>query len=191
MQLVFATNNAHKIKEVAQILGDKISVLSLKDIKCFEELPETQPTIPGNAIQKAEFVRKKYKVACFSEDTGLEIDALHGEPGVHTAYYAGAQRSANDNMQLVLTKLGATKKRAARFRTVIALMMEDTMYVFEGIVEGKIALAPRGTKGFGYDPIFIPKGFRRTFAEMNDNEKNMISHRARAVAKLVDFLGKL
>jgi XTP/dITP diphosphohydrolase len=191
MQLVFATNNAHKIKEVAQILGNKISVLSLKDIQCFEELPETQPTIPGNAIQKAEFVSKKYKVACFSEDTGLEIDALHGEPGVHTAYYAGAQRSAADNMQLVLTKLGATKKRAARFRTVIALVMNDTMYVFEGIVEGKIALAPRGTKGFGYDPIFIPKGFRRTFAEMNDNEKNTISHRARAVAKLVDFLGKL
>jgi XTP/dITP diphosphohydrolase len=188
MQLVFATNNPHKIKEVTHILGDKLTILSLKDIHCLEELPETQPTIPENAIQKAQFVYEKYGFSCFSEDTGLEIDALHGEPGVHTAYYAGEQRSATDNMQLVLSKLGTTKNRKARFRTVIALVFDQKILTFEGIVEGRIAQAPRGTMGFGYDPIFIPKGYRRTFAEMQDSEKNGMSHRSRAVAKLVDFL---
>jgi XTP/dITP diphosphohydrolase len=188
MQLVFATNNPHKIKEVTHILGDTLTILSLKDIHCLEELPETQPTIPENAIQKAQFVYEKYGFSCFSEDTGLEIDALNGEPGVHTAYYAGAQRSANDNMQLVLSKLGATKNRKARFRTVIALVFDQKILTFEGIVEGRIAQAPRGTMGFGYDPIFIPKGYRRTFAEMQDSEKNGMSHRSRAVAKLVNFL---
>jgi XTP/dITP diphosphohydrolase len=188
MQLVFATNNAHKIKEVTHMLGGSMTILSLKDIHCLEELPETQPTIPENAIQKAQFVYEKYGFACFSEDTGLEIDALSGAPGVHTAYYAGAQRSATDNMQLVLTQLGTTKKRTARFRTVIALIVDEKILTFEGIVEGRIALAPRGTMGFGYDPIFIPKGYRRTFAEMHDSEKNGMSHRARAVAKLVDWL---
>lgn len=189
--LVFATGNPNKIKEVNELLGDSLPIIGLKDINCPTDLPETTHTIPGNALQKARYVYQHYQMNCFSEDTGLEIDALNGEPGVHTAYYGGMERDAAKNMALVLNKLGDSTERGAQFRTVIALILDGTEHLFEGIVRGRIGYVPKGNDGFGYDPIFIPEGYDTTFAEMDATAKNAISHRGRAVRKLVNFLKQL
>lgn len=191
MEIVFATNNPHKIKEVNEVLGDAFQIKSLKEIGCEEELPETQPTLEGNALQKARYVLGNYNADCFSEDTGLEIEALEGEPGVITARYAGADRDPDANMNLVLQKLTGKDDRKAQFRTVIALLINGEEHLFEGVVEGKIAHEKRGTGGFGYDPIFIPDGYDQTFAELSPEIKNDMSHRARATRKLIDFLRSL
>ncbi|MEM8966078.1 MAG: non-canonical purine NTP diphosphatase [Bacteroidota bacterium] len=188
MKLCFATNNAHKITEVQQLLGNAFEIVSLQDIGCTEELPETQETLEGNARQKAEFVYQHYQVDCFADDTGLEIEALHGEPGVYSARYAGSQRSSQANIQKVLNNLEGIENRKAQFRTIISLILEGKFHIFEGAVVGTIAQQPSGQQGFGYDPIFIPEGHEQSFAEMSLEEKNQISHRGRAVQKLVDFL---
>ncbi len=188
MKIVFATNNQHKIKEINEVLEGAFEIVSLQDIGCEEDLPETQPTLEGNALQKARYVLDQYGADCFSEDTGLEIEALNGEPGVITARYAGEQRNPEDNMNMVLQKLQDAGNRRARFRTVIALLLRGEEHLFEGIVEGHIATEKRGTGGFGYDPIFIPDGFDQTFAELPSSTKNDISHRARATRKLIAFL---
>ncbi len=190
-KIVFATGNKHKLKEVSQLLEGMFELLSLEDIGCKEELPETSGTIPGNAVQKARYLHQHYQVDCFAEDTGLEIDALNGEPGVHSARYAGSGRSDANNMELVLKKLEGKKNRSARFRTVIALILNGKEYNFEGIAPGTIRKAPSGTGGFGYDPIFQPDGFDITFAEMPASEKNAISHRGKAVQLLTGFLKKV
>ena len=188
MDLVFATNNMHKLKELQQMLGDKIKLLSLKEIGCYEELPEEQNTLEGNASQKAFYVYNKYGYNCFADDTGLEIDALDGEPGVYSARYAGEEKSAEANMNKVLKKLTKINHRNARFRTVVSLVINGEEKQFEGIVEGEILEVKRGDEGFGYDPIFKPGGYSKTFAEMDLKEKNQISHRGRAVKKLVNHL---
>ncbi len=190
-EIVFATNNANKIREVQEMLGEAYVFKKLADIGCTEELPETTNTIEGNARQKARYVWSHYGKNCFSEDTGLEVDALGGEPGVHTAYYAGPQRDPVANMAKVLELLGDEPGRTARFRTVIALIIDGEEWVFEGVVEGTIAHAPQGEGGFGYDPIFCPEGRTTTFAEMPAVEKHRISHRARAMHKLQAFLLRL
>lgn len=186
--ICFATNNNHKTEEIRTLLGSFFVLKNLKDIGCVEELPETQPTIEGNALQKARYVFDQYQVACFADDTGLEVESLNGEPGVFSARFAGVQRSDQDNMNLLLAKLATHKNRKARFKTVIAWIDQGEIKNFEGIVHGTIVEAPRGSKGFGYDPVFKPDGFDRTFAEMELTEKNLISHRAFAVKKLVNFL---
>lgn len=188
-KLVFATNNPHKIAEIKAQLGGEYDFLSLKDIDCLEEIPETTGTIPGNAQQKAHFVKDNYGYDCFSEDTGLEIDALGGAPGVDTAHYAGPERSAKANNAKVFAHLPANADRSARFRTFICLLLNGEEHLFEGRCEGTISTELRGTEGFGYDPIFIPtEGDGRTFAQMSGAEKRQFSHRARAMAKLQDFL---
>ena len=187
-QLVFATGNPHKVKEVNEMLDGQFGVISLKDIGCLEEIPETSLTIEGNALQKARYVFEKYGYDCFSEDSGLEVKALNGEPGVHSAYYAGEERDKNANMQLVLEKLEGQSDRSARFKTVVALVLNGKEYTFEGIANGHIRMERSGEGGFGYDPIFQPEGQDITFAEMTAAEKNEISHRGRAVRKLVTFL---
>jgi len=191
MELVFATNNQHKLEELQAILGDHIKLLSLKDIGCGEEIPEEQPTLEGNATQKAAYVFERYGYSCFADDTGLEIEALNGEPGVFSARYAGEEKSAEANMEKVLGKLAKINNRNARFRTVISLIIEGKEKQFEGIVEGQILREKRGDAGFGYDPIFQPDGYRETFAEMNLEEKNKISHRGNAVKALVEYLQTL
>ncbi len=186
--IVFATANQHKVREVNQLLGDQYQILSLKDIGCEEDIPETQDSIAGNAQQKARYLKAHYGHDCFAEDTGLEIDALDGAPGVYTARYAGPQRDPQANMQLVLEQLADTNLRSARFRTVIALILDGKEHLFEGIAEGIIAEQQSGSEGFGYDPIFIPEGYDQTFAELDSAEKNAISHRGKAVEKLAQFL---
>lgn len=188
MKLCFATNNSNKIKEVCQLLGQKFELLGLKDIGCNEELREDQSTLEGNAQQKAEYIFDHYHISCFADDTGLEVEALNNEPGVFSARYAGPQRSDEDNMALLLERLNSSQNRKARFRTVICAFINNQKYFFEGIVEGEIANEYSGDQGFGYDPIFIPKGYSQTFAQMSLEEKNKISHRSIAVNKLVDFL---
>lgn len=187
-KLIFATSNPYKIKEVKAMLGDDFNIGGLNDIDCNEDIPETQPTIEGNALQKARYVVEHYGVNCFSEDTGLEIESLDMEPGVYSARYAGPQRNSEDNMNLVMEKLKNHNNRNARFKTVIALIIDGKEYTFEGIVNGKIAHQKTGTDGFGYDPIFLPEGKTISFAEMNKEEKNQISHRGRAVRKLIEWL---
>ncbi len=189
-RLTIATNNKHKLDEIAAVLGDDFEIMSLKDIGCFEELPEEQDTLEGNSLQKAEFVFKNYKVSCFADDTGLEVEALNGAPGVHSAHYAGPQRNSEDNINLLLKNLNGVTNRKARFRTVITLVGENGVHQFEGIVNGKILTEPKGTGGFGYDSVFLPFRLKKTLAEMEMDEKNEISHRARAVQKLVGFLKK-
>ena len=191
MRLCFASNNAHKLDEIRPLLPPGLTLLSLADIGCHEELPETQDTLAGNARQKAEYVRQHYGVACFADDTGLEVAALDGEPGVYSARYAGPQRLASDNVAKLLRELTNAADRTALFRTVVALAGADgTMHEFAGEVSGRITEVPRGAGGFGYDPVFAPtEGDGRTFAEMSGTEKNQISHRARAVAGLLAFLG--
>ncbi|MDO7885198.1 RdgB/HAM1 family non-canonical purine NTP pyrophosphatase [Hymenobacter cheonanensis] len=190
MRLCFASNNAHKLDEIRPLLPAAVQLLSLADIGCHEELPETQPTLEGNARQKAQYVWDHYGVACFADDTGLEVDALGGEPGVYSARYAGPQREAADNVAKLLHELATQPHRQARFRTVISLVRSaQEAHEFSGEVQGVIAAAPIGRGGFGYDPVFVPsEGDGRTFAEMTLIEKNMLSHRARAVAGLVAFL---
>ncbi|MDF1672262.1 MAG: non-canonical purine NTP diphosphatase [Vicingaceae bacterium] len=188
MHLVSATNNANKIKEIKQLLPSSIQLLSLQEIKCLKDIPETSPTIKGNAIQKAEYVYKNYGYNCFADDTGLVINALNGEPGVYSARYAGEQKNANDNMNLVLEKLKGIENRDARFITVIALIIDGKTTCFEGIVEGTITLEKSGSEGFGYDPIFKPNGFDITFSEMDLEQKNKISHRGKAISQLSNYL---
>lgn len=190
-QLVFATNNAHKLDEVRKILGEKFNVLSLKEIGCNDDIAETAETFDGNALIKARYIRDKYGYDCFADDSGLEIDALGGAPGVYSARYAGEAHDSEKNMAKVLEQLQGIENRAARFRTVIALILDGKEHLFEGEIAGRIIEERRGAGGFGYDPIFIPDGETRTFAEMDDTQKNGISHRARAVKKLVTFLDSL
>ena len=190
--LVFASANANKIAEIgaklATISNNPLKIIGLTDINCHDDIPETRDTIEGNALQKAEYIVEHYNMDCFSEDTGLEIAALNGEPGVKSARYAGEQRSSSDNMQLVLTKMANETNRKARFKTVIALKMNGETHLFEGIINGTIRTEPSGTDGFGYDPIFQPDGYDTTFAEMTKATNNKISHRALAVDKLLSHL---
>ena len=188
MKLVFATNNKHKLEELQAILGNEIKLLSLKDIGCTEEIPEEQPTLEGNARQKSMYVFERFGYPCFADDTGLEIEVLNGEPGVYSARYAGEEKSSEANMDKVLKKLAGNSNRKARFRTVISLIINGEENQFEGIVEGEIIEKREGNSGFGYDPIFRPAGFETTFAEMSIADKNKISHRGRAVKKLVEYL---
>lgn len=190
MKLVFATNNQNKLQEVQAMLPE-FKLVTLKDINCLEDIPETSPTISGNAIQKINYITQYYSADGFADDTGLEIEALNGEPGVYSARYAGPQKKAEDNMNLVLEKLKHKTNRKARFITVIALNLHREQYLFEGICEGEIITEKRGKKGFGYDPIFIPDGYNKTFAEMTQDEKAKVSHRGKAVQKLIDFLNSL
>ena len=191
MKLVFATNNANKLKEVQSLIPQHIKLLSLKDIGCFEDIPETQDTIEGNAIQKVEYVKTNYGYDCFADDTGLEVAALNNEPGVYSARYAGEQRDANDNMDLLLTNLKDKSNRKAQFKTVIALHLNGKLETFTGVCEGEITQEKKGNKGFGYDPIFKPTGYTETFAEIDLKLKNEIGHRGRAVTILVNYLNSL
>ncbi|OFX58783.1 MAG: non-canonical purine NTP pyrophosphatase [Bacteroidetes bacterium GWB2_41_8] len=191
MKLVFATNNSHKLQEINHLLDGSFQLLCLKDIDCNDEIPENQDTLEGNAAEKSFYIWNKYGLNCFADDTGLEIEALNGEPGVYSARYAGEQRNANDNMNLVLAKLDKIKNRKARFRTVVSLVIDGHEIQFEGVVNGHILEEKRGTTGFGYDPIFQPDESDLCFAEMSMSEKNKISHRGRAVQKLVEYLLKL
>ncbi|WP_452598157.1 non-canonical purine NTP diphosphatase [Pontimicrobium sp. MEBiC01747] len=191
MQLVFATNNLNKLKEVQSLIPKHIQLLSLKDINCLEDIPETQPTIEGNAIQKADYVKTNYGYDCFADDTGLEVEALNGEPGVFSARYAGPQRDANNNMNLLLNNLEDKNTRNAQFKTVIALHLNGKLETFTGICEGEITTNKRGDKGFGYDPIFQPNGYTETFAEIDLDLKNKIGHRGKAVMELVGFLNTI
>ena len=186
-KLVFATNNAHKLEEVKAILGEEFDLLSLADIGCTAEIPETGDTFEHNAKQKSDYIVNHFSMDCFADDSGLEIDALDGEPGVSSAHYSGT-RDMEQNIALVFENLGDNLYRSARFRTVISLAIGGEQHFFEGTVEGDIIMNERGTAGFGYDPIFIPKGYEQTFAEMSAEQKNQISHRAVAVQKLVEFL---
>lgn len=186
-ELVFATNNLHKLEEVQAIIGDRFHIRSLDDIGCHEDIPETGDTFEENAKQKSDYLVAKYGVNCFGDDSGLEIDALNKEPGVYSARYSGS-RDMEQNIALVLEKLGDSTNRSARFRTVISLYIDGEQYFFEGAIEGHIIHEKRGEKGFGYDPIFIPNGYDQTFAQMDAEKKNTISHRAIAVGKLADFL---
>lgn len=191
MQLVFATNNLNKLKEVQSLIPQKIKLLSLQDIGCFEDVPETQDTIEGNAIQKTKFIKEHYGYDCFADDTGLEVETLNGEPGVYSARYAGEQREANDNMNLLLKRLESKTNRQAQFKTVIALHLNDKLESFTGICKGEITKEKHGNQGFGYDPIFRAEGYTKTFAEISLDEKNQIGHRGKAVILLVDYLNNM
>ncbi len=186
--LIFATANPGKSKEVGELLAGLMQVRSLKDIGFTEDIPEDHPTIIANAIQKARHIYDRYSEDCFAEDTGMEVMALNGAPGVYSARYAGPQRNDLENMDLVLKNLADKEDRSAQFRTVVALILKGKVHTFEGIVKGKIATTKTGDKGFGYDPIFVPDGYSISFAEMEAGEKNKISHRGRAIEKLIAFL---
>ena len=190
MNLCFATDNKHKLQEIQALVGDKFQILSLKEIGCLEELAEDQDTLEGNSLQKAEYVFTKYRVLCFADDSGLEVEALNGAPGVYSARYAGPQRNHDDNMNLLIQNLEGKSNRNARFRAVITLINTQGSHQFEGVLNGTIKSVRKGNGGFGYDPIFQPDGFSKTLAEMSMEEKNKISHRAKAVQKLIDFLDK-
>lgn len=190
MQLVFATNNLNKLKEVQSLIPKNIHLLSLEDIGCFEDVPETQNTIEGNAIQKAEYIKKHYGYDCFADDTGLEVEALNGEPGVDSAHYAGEQRNSEDNIQKTLKNLKDASNRNAQFKTVIALEFEGSQHSFTGICKGEITKDKMGENGFGYDPIFKANGHDKTFAEISLEEKNRIGHRGKAIQLLVQFLNR-
>lgn len=187
MEICFATNNENKLSEIRELLPD-FKILSLADIGHVGELPEDQKTLEGNSHQKAEFISKKYNINCFSDDTGLEVFALDGEPGVYSARYAGVHHDSEANMKLLLEKLGGIKDRSAQFRTVITFIFDKKVKQFEGVVKGHILEEQRGEQGFGYDPIFIPKGFDKSFAQMTASEKNSVSHRGEAVKKLVKYI---
>lgn len=188
MKLVFATNNVHKLNEVREILGSKFEILSLKDINCNEEIPETQDTIEGNASQKVNYIYNKYKINCFADDTGLIIDSLNGAPGIYSARYAGENCSFKDNVDKVLEELKNKTDRKAHFKTVISLIINGKETLFQGIINGYITEKERGDSGFGYDPIFLPEGKNKTFAELPAEVKNEISHRGIATRKLFEFL---
>ena len=187
-KLVFATNNKHKLDEVRAILEPEFSIVSLAELNCTEDIPETADTLDGNALIKAQYIHDKFGLDCFADDTGLEVDALNGEPGVYSARYAGEDHNAQNNMCKVLAMLGENKNRSAKFRTVIALIQGDQTTYFEGRINGNITVQPRGASGFGYDPIFVPENYVSTFAQLSAEEKNQISHRALAVKKLVNYL---
>ncbi|ERJ60678.1 RdgB/HAM1 family non-canonical purine NTP pyrophosphatase [Sphingobacterium paucimobilis] len=189
LQLVFATNNAHKLEEVQAIIGNKFNLKSLTDIGCHDDIPETGVTFQENAQQKTDYLVERFDVNCFGDDSGLEIDALGGEPGVYSARYSGS-RDMEQNIELVLERLNGQASRKACFKTVISLFLAGRQYFFEGAIEGRIIEERRGDGGFGYDPIFIPNGYSRTFAEMSAAEKNLISHRSIAVSKMADFLNQ-
>jgi len=191
MKLVFATNNLNKLKEVQSLVPEHIELLSLSDIGCNEDIPETQATIEGNAIQKAEYLVEYYGYNCFADDTGLEVNALDGEPGVYSARYAGLQRDANENMDKLLDKLENSEDRSAQFKTVIALHLNGELKTFTGICKGQITTEKHGNKGFGYDPIFKAEGYDQTFAEISLEEKNKIGHRGKAVNQLISYLNKI
>ena len=186
--LVFATNNPHKLREIREIMPDHITILSLADIHCEGDIPETADTLEGNALIKAHYVYDRYGFDCFADDTGLEVEALNGGPGVHTARYAGESQDPDANMKKMIAEMQENTNRHARFRTVIALIEKGVEHLFTGIVDGEIATEPRGEQGFGYDPIFVPEGYNKSFAELGEEIKNGISHRARAVAKLAEYL---
>ncbi|MBW6499652.1 MAG: non-canonical purine NTP diphosphatase [Bacteroidales bacterium] len=188
MEIVFASNNTHKLHEIAAILGPAFKLKSLTDIGCHEDIPEPWPSLEENALAKARFVYERFGFNCFADDTGLEVEALDGKPGVLSARYAGPGKDSRDNMLKLLDELKGTDNRRARFRTVIALIMDGKEHLFEGIVEGHIIYAPQGTGGFGYDPVFVPVGYDQTFGELPADLKNTISHRYRAIDKLVRFL---
>jgi len=188
LELVFASQNQNKVKEIQGLLPDHVSVKSLKDIACFDDIPEEEPTLEGNALQKAKYIYDKFGVNCFADDTGLEIEALDGAPGVYSARFSGPEKNDDNNIDLVLEKLASQVNRNARFRTVIALILDGKEYLFEGIVRGEIRKERKGTEGFGYDPIFEPEQFGKTFAEMTINQKNERSHRSRAINRVSDFL---
>lgn len=191
MKLCFATHNLHKAEEVTAVLGQAFQLLTLRDVGCHEDLPETQDTLAGNAKQKAQYVWKNYKIPCFADDTGLEVIALNGAPGVLSARYAGRGRTSEDNIDLLLKNLAGVGVRQAQFRTVISLRLPEGQWLFEGVLKGTILSAPKGTGGFGYDPVFLPHGTSNTLSEMTLEEKNHISHRAIAVKKLAEFLREI
>ena len=190
MKLVFASNNKNKIKEIALLLPNEIEILSLEDIGCFEEIPETAETIEGNAIIKANYITEKFGYNCFADDTGLEVDALNGEPGVYSARYAGEQKNANDNMDKLLHNLIDKANRKANFKTVICLNLNGMQHLFTGVINGIIIEEKIGINGFGYDPIFVADDYEKTFAELSLEEKAVISHRGLAVKQLIEFLNK-
>lgn len=187
-KLVFATNNRHKLEEVGDVLKDQLEILSLKEINCFDDIPETADTLEGNALLKAKHIYDNYGFDCFADDTGLEVEALDGRPGVYSARYAGEDQNAARNMEKLLRELEGQPNRRARFRTVVALIEEGKVSYFEGKIEGKIIEQQRGSTGFGYDPVFVPDGYSQTFAELGSEQKNKISHRALAVKELINFL---
>lgn len=188
MKLVFATHNQNKAKEIQSLLDERFEILTLSEINCNDEIPETAETLEGNSLLKAQFISENFEVNCFADDTGLEIETLDGKPGVYSARYAGEEKSAEANMNRVLSELENSTNRNAQFRTVITLILENKTFTFEGIVKGEIIREKRGTDGFGYDPIFVPEGQNKTFAEMTMAEKNLQSHRARAFQKMIAFL---
>jgi XTP/dITP diphosphohydrolase len=188
MKLIFATNNLNKLTEVQKMLPNSIELLTLKDINCFDEIEETESTLEGNAQLKANYITEKFGYNCFADDTGLEVESLNGEPGVYSARYAGIENSSEKNMQKLLSELETKSNRKAQFRTAIALNLNNEQFLFEGICKGEILPKKQGEKGFGYDPVFKPNGFNKSFAEMTSEEKNTISHRGNAIEKLVNFL---
>lgn len=187
--LVFATNNKHKLEEVQALIGDKFQLKTLEEIGCLDDIPETGDTFSDNASQKSQYIWERFKIDCFSDDSGLEVDALNGKPGVYSARYSGS-RDSEENLQLVMSKMKGINNRSARFKCVISIILDGKEHLFEGSVEGKITNSRSGSAGFGYDPIFKPQGYDVSFAEMSAEEKNKISHRARAVEKLVAFLNQ-
>ena len=191
MKIVFATNNAHKLSEVAQVVGDKFELVTLRECGITEDIPENEPTLEGNALAKARYVYSRTGLNCFADDTGLEVDALNGEPGVRSARYATDGHDDEANKRLLLERMQGVENRAAQFRTAVALILDGKEYLFEGIVRGDIATEEHGEGGFGYDPLFFPEGGEKTFAEMSAEAKNEISHRGRAVRKLAEFLQKI
>ncbi|MBD9112507.1 MULTISPECIES: non-canonical purine NTP diphosphatase [Bacteroides] len=190
-KLVFATNNLHKLEEVSAILGNQIELLSLNDINCHIDIPETADTLEGNALLKSRFIYENYGMNCFADDTGLEVEALEGAPGVYSARYAGDGHNSEANMIKLLDNLKEKKNRKAQFRTAISLIIDEKEYLFEGIIKGEIGTIKKGDSGFGYDPIFVPEGYNETFAELGSDIKNKISHRALAINKLCEFLHSL
>ena len=190
MKLVFATHNDNKAQEIQSLLPEYFKIITLKDIRCFDKIPETAETLEGNSLLKASFISETYNLNCFADDTGLEIEALDFRPGVHSARYAGPEKSADSNINKVLSELEGETKRNAQFRTIITLILNSSTFTFEGIVHGEIILKKRGENGFGYDPIFLPNGALKTFAEMTLTEKNQYSHRARAFEKMIVFLSE-
>lgn len=190
-KFVFATNNAHKLEEVTAILGNRIELLSLKDINCHVDIPETADTLEGNALLKAQYIFENYQIDCFADDTGLEVEALNGEPGVYSARYAGDGHNAEANMLKLLHNMEGMENRKAQFRTAFALIIDGKEHLFEGVIKGEIIKSRRGNSGFGYDPIFVPEGYSQTFAEMCNDLKNKISHRAIATNKLCKFLNSI
>ena len=188
IDLLFATSNKNKILEIKKVLPKEFNIKSLDDIGFCEEIPENENTIEGNAIFKANYIYKKYNLNVFADDTGLEVDSLNGKPGVHSARYAGISKNSTDNINKLLKKLKNKKNRKARFKTIIALILNSKIHTFEGVVEGNITKKPKGENGFGYDPVFIPSGYTKTFGELSIEEKNSISHRSLAMNKLIDFI---